>query len=553
MDLARDVKDAPGGSPYPPVRMIPRRSKRSTGPVLATLAIGVVPLILTLWITHHREFSHAQNQLNLTVERRAQAMDRVRSAADGVLHQLAEETKSLDPAAAAVELQRQVYRSPLFREAGLIRDGRLIASSLGATTPPLEIAPSQRSRSDRTGVQIVGVVRTQLMSENSLVLSLSTGPDSEVNLLVDPTLLEAAVLGPADLREGASVMVSPDGVVLLDSDTGSGTRGQSREKTIESVRVSERFGVRHVARLARSWAMRGWLEDAFILAPGGLLCCGLLAALVGEYARRTHGLDDELRLALANGEFEPHYQPTMELATGRCVGAEVLLRWKHPQSGYIRPDLFIAAAESSGLIVPITDHLMKSVVRDMSRLMRGNPSLHLGINLAPEQFASAALLPTLRSIFHPESIAPAQILLEATERTAMDGEAMMKAFTSLREAGFTIALDDFGTGYSSLSYLSRLRFDTLKIDASFVKRIGQDHVSSGLLDTIADLGRKLDVAMVAEGIETKPQLDYLIERGVAYGQGWLFAKAMPAADFIRFVHEHSAPARPGTMSGQAAI
>ena len=156
-------------------------------------------------------------------------------------------------------------------------------------------------------------------------------------------------------------------------------------------------------------------------------------------------------------------------------------------------------------------------------------------------------------IFHDASIQPRQILLEATERTAMDSETMMKAFSALREAGFTIALDDFGTGYSSLSYLSRLRFDTLKIDASFVRRIGQDHVSSGVLNTIADLGRTLEVDMVAEGIETQPQLEHLIEHGVQFGQGWLFAKAMPAADFIRYVHEHATPATPGTMSGQSAI
>ena len=533
--------------------MIPRRSKRITGPVIITLCIGIVPLILTLWLTHHREFTHAQDQLDRAVERRSQAMDRVLAAADGLLHQLQTETKDLDPAAAAALLQRLVYRSPLFREAGLIRRGEIIATSLGPTVPPKPVAPEDRSKPDKSGVQILGVVKTQVMSETSLILALSTGKDSEVNLLVDPTLLEAAVLGPADLREGSSIMVAPDGKVLLDSDTGSGAKGQRPERTIESVRVSERFGVRHVARLARSWAMRGWLEDAFILVPGGLLCCGLLAAVVGEYARRTHGLDDELRLALANGEFEPHYQPTIDLKSKRCVGAEVLLRWKHPHSGYIRPDLFIAAAESSGLIVPITQHLMSCIVRDMSRLMRSDTTLHLGINLTPEHFADPKLTESLVKIFHDASIQPRQILLEATERTAMDSETMMKAFSALREAGFTIALDDFGTGYSSLSYLSRLRFDTLKIDASFVRRIGQDHVSSGVLNTIADLGRTLEVDMVAEGIETQPQLEHLIEHGVQFGQGWLFAKAMPAADFIRYVHEHATPATPGTMSGQSAI
>ncbi len=482
-------------------------------------------------------------------------MDRLLSAAEGSLRQLAAETVKGDvsPESAAAILQRAVYRSPYFREAGLIVDGQLIATSLGPVTPEKNIDASQRSDSSITGLQILGLIKTQVMNESSVVLAWATGPGSEVNLLVDPTLLAAAVIGPDEMSEGGSLIQTTSGKTLLAAGRGTGGQGDDPHQKIVATDVSPRYGVRNTLSVAKSWATRGWLEDAFILTPGALLCCGIIAALVGEVARRTHSLEDELRVALDRHEFEAHYQPTIELRTRRCVGAEVLLRWKHPQSGYIRPDLFVAAAESSGLIEPITKQLMEQVVQDMQSLLRAFPDLHLGINLAPEQFVKSNLLPTLTSIFHERSIRPRQILLEATERTPLDGEVVRGVFEKLRDAGFTVAMDDFGTGYSSLSYLSRLRFDILKIDASFVKRIGQDHVSSGLLDTIVDLGKRLEVTLVAEGIETEPQLAYLIEQGVQLGQGWLFSKAVPAGEFIAFLNNHSAAATPGTMSGQAAI
>lgn len=275
-----------------------------------------------------------------------------------------------------------------------------------------------------------------------------------------------------------------------------------------------------------------------LLTPLSVVCIAGLAWVVGEVSSRRRGMEDELRVALARGEFEPHYQPTIDLASGRCIGAEVLLRWKHPAAGYVRPDAFIGVAESSGLIDPITQHLMQRVVVEMTPLLRSRPQLHLGLNLAPAQFADPHLAARLTQVFHASSIPPSSILLEATERAAMQGEGLAGVIDSLRQAGFRVALDDFGTGYSSLSYLSRLKVDTLKIDASFVWRIGKDHVSAGVLEAITHLARTLDAEMIAEGIETQEQRSHLISLGVRQGQGWLYSKALPASEFIAYVERH---------------
>jgi sensor c-di-GMP phosphodiesterase-like protein len=242
---------------------------------------------------------------------------------------------------------------------------------------------------------------------------------------------------------------------------------------------------------------------------------------------------------LAKGEFEPHYQPIMDMATGRCAGAEVLLRWKHPESGYVRPDLFIQTAESSGLIDPIMDQVMARAASDLGPLLASRPDLHIGFNLTPEQFATPGLPMRLLRHFHEGTIRPGQVHLEATERTALESEAVAKVFDELKRLGFGIALDDFGTGYSNLASLSRLSFDVLKIDASFVRRIGQGHVSEGVLEAITTLGATLGVQMVAEGVETAEQHEHLKARGVQMGQGWLYAKAMPAGEFAEFVGLHA--------------
>lgn len=515
--------------------MIQRRLPNLGRPVMLTLVVGLVPLFLALWLTYDRELSRAREGLSAAVARRVTAMDRLLAEAELVLRRLDEETAGKSPAEAAKAMQQAVYRSPAFREAGLVRAGKLVATSLGPVEPPLAVTPAGMSRPGMAGLQVVGLVRTKVMDTDSLVVAWSTGHGSEVNLLVDPRLLRAAVLGPEELREGTAAIRGPDGRVLLESEAGSGQQG-SGAWLVERA-ISPKYAMEHEARVARSWAMRRWADDAWLLSVGGILTCGVMALLVGEATSRRKGLEHELKVALARREFEPHYQPIMDMATGRCAGAELLLRWKHPQSGYVRPDLFIQTAETSGLIDPIMDQVMAQAASELSGLMAARPTLYVGINLTPEQFAQPGLPMRLLRHFHEGTIRPQQVHLEATERTALESDAVAKTFDEVKRLGFGIALDDFGTGYSNLSSLSRLSFDVLKIDASFVRRIGQGHVSEGVLEAITHLGATLGVEMVAEGVETPEQHEHLKARGVQMGQGWLYAKAMPAAEFEAFVRE----------------
>jgi sensor c-di-GMP phosphodiesterase-like protein len=179
------------------------------------------------------------------------------------------------------------------------------------------------------------------------------------------------------------------------------------------------------------------------------------------------------------------------------------------------------------------------VAKDMGETMRARSDLHIGVNLAPQHFNSTRIVDVLPRILKRYHLPMQRLVLEATERgmIAQDVETSRAVMRDLRSMGARIAIDDFGVGYSSLAYLHTFTFDVLKIDASFVKRIGTDSVSAGLIDAIIDLGHTLKVEMVAEGVETAEQLEFLKARGVGAVQGWLFAKAMPAGEFLEYLRK----------------
>lgn len=278
---------------------------------------------------------------------------------------------------------------------------------------------------------------------------------------------------------------------------------------------------------------RLWQEQ-LIWVPFGLLLALMFIGGVIWMSRRRLSPLGELRFAIERREFIVHYQPIIELKTGICTGAEALVRWRRPDGSIVRPDLFIPLAEESGLILPITDQVIDLVISDLGALLTQNPQLHIAINLSAQDIKSGRVLDVLNRKLAKSGIAAKQIWLEATERGFMDMEAARATIEKARAQGFWVAIDDFGTGYSSLSYLQKLPLDALKIDKSFIDTIGTDSVSSNVTPHIIDMAKTLQLKIVAEGIETQEQADYLLAREVEYGQGWLYSKALPAADFIPF-------------------
>ncbi|QDX82094.1 hypothetical protein B9N43_13060 [Denitratisoma sp. DHT3] len=247
-------------------------------------------------------------------------------------------------------------------------------------------------------------------------------------------------------------------------------------------------------------------------------------------ARRT--LLGDLRSALADDQLRLHYQPIVDLQTGLIVKAEALVRWQHPVQGLISPAVFIPLAEEVGLIEEIGDWVFRTAARQAKAWQQQGWPLQVSINKSPRQFNSsfsgASWLDFLREI----DLAPQQLVIEITEGLLLDQcSAVTEQLLSYREAGIEIAVDDFGTGYSALSYLQRFDIDYLKIDRSFISDLSESADDRALADAIIVMAHKLGPRVIAEGVETGYQRDWLISSGCDFVQGFLYARPLPLTEF----------------------
>ena len=250
-------------------------------------------------------------------------------------------------------------------------------------------------------------------------------------------------------------------------------------------------------------------------------------------------MESELHKAIEREELELHYQPKFDLASGRLVGAEALMRWNHPQRGLVSPLQFIPLAEDTGLIVPMGAWALRAAcVAAADWNSRSSDPLKIAVNLSARQFPGGDLARTVREALSFANCQPQWLELEITESLLLDGrDEIRSVLEELSQLGITIAIDDFGTGYSALSYLTRFPVQILKIDRAFIKELPSDRGNAEqLVKAIVSLGQSLNMALVAEGVETKAQADYLSGLGCEVVQGFLFGKPVPRASFEQWVH-----------------
>jgi EAL domain-containing protein (putative c-di-GMP-specific phosphodiesterase class I) len=246
--------------------------------------------------------------------------------------------------------------------------------------------------------------------------------------------------------------------------------------------------------------------------------------------RRTR-LARDLPDALSRGQLRLVYQPVVGLAERRVLGLEALLRWDHPLLGEVPPEEFIPLAEDDGLIVPMQRWVLDRATAELARLLRQGRDLQLGVNISVRHLQAGCLVPDVAAALGRAGLPPHRLMLEVTESLFIgELDRAEGDLTALHEMGCVISLDDFGRGYSTFAYLARLPVDVLKMDREFLAGIEDDERSAALVHSVIDLGRRLDIDVVAEGVETPGQLATLRELGCRYLQGRLLGEPTSAAD-----------------------
>jgi sensor c-di-GMP phosphodiesterase-like protein len=284
---------------------------------------------------------------------------------------------------------------------------------------------------------------------------------------------------------------------------------------------------------------------AKILVPIGLLMGMLLAYAVTRVAKGQMSLPAVIRSGLRNREFFVVFQPVVRLQDRTWVGAEALIRWKRPDGQVIRPDLFIPAAEETGLIHAITAEVLRLVEPTLAALARRDDDVFLSINLSRQDLQEAGMEAMLHDLIARSGARPAQLHLEITERGLADTDDARLLIDRVRAQGLCVAVDDFGTGYSSLSELGRLNLDTIKIDKAFVDTIDGATVTSQVASHIVEMAHALSLGMIAEGIEREAQAQILESWRVQFGQGYLFARPMSRLAFLEGLARQDRTGRPG--------
>jgi sensor c-di-GMP phosphodiesterase-like protein len=339
----------------------------------------------------------------------------------------------------------------------------------------------------------------------------------QAGLWVEKLRLTAA---PADAQ-----LPRPDDVpigVTIDRAAGRVVSRFSRSGVlpidIVAIEPLSSFWDRHVQTLAAA-------------SGAGLVLVAVWTYGLMRYTRRQLSPASLLRRALARGRIHAYYQPTVELATGRCAGAEVLARWKMKNGDVVEAASFIPVAETAGLLPDVTRAVLDAPLGELREFLRESSGFRLFINLSAADLDNPRFSEWLDRRLKSSGVPARAIGFEITERALVNTDAARDTIRTLRARGHTIAVDDFGTGYSSLSYLSSFELDVLKIDKSFVDAIGTESATSHVIVHVIEMARSLGLRIVAEGVEREDQARWLRDHGVDYAQGFLFGPPLPSADF----------------------
>jgi sensor c-di-GMP phosphodiesterase-like protein len=386
-----------------------------------------------------------------------------------------------------------------------------------------------------------GMTAEQSVPGTMLTMSMVRFGDSQepaLRLRAPVGLHHLAVLVPTEVFETDDVTAPAEGlgIRLMLAGVPMVLRPLSGPTTPNDVRVtaaSSQFPISvEIVRTIEGLRAGAAAPLLYSRLAGALIGLLILAVAVLATRQRQDPVED-LRSAIKAGELVPYYQPVVDLASGKLVGCEVLVRWKKPSGEMIPPGSFIPLAENSGLIFELTNRLMEAARDEVAAVYATRPGLKLGFNVHADHFLKDRIVADVHHVFAQSPIRPSQIMLEVTERAPLaDLTDARRTIAALQALGVKVAIDDVGTGHGGLNYLLKLGVDAIKIDKMFIDAIGTERYSNAIIETLVELSRTMKIDVVAEGVESFEQVEYLREHGIHMAQGHVFAPALPGGAFL---------------------
>lgn len=512
------------------------RSRVAVVSTLAAAALAVAGPIALALILARREAIRSETARTLAYAQ--DALGRSEATADQILQAVAalvaaDHGESCSPQIEGL-MRRLDVASSYIQAIGRVRNDTIVCSSLGKDAGSLPLGPVDFSQDGGAGFRLD--VRLPFAPATSFLVIEKDGFAAVIHkgLPIDVTTLRPDVTLGTFAISNHRILTARG---RLDVDwlrrlgDSSVTVFLDRDRLVTIVR-SGRFLIGALAAAPTTSISERLRQTALLLVPVGLVAGLILAVAVLHLARQQLAMPAVIRAALRREEYSLAYQPTVDLRTGRWVGAEALIRWRRPGGEMVRPDLFIPVAEDAGLIQRVTERVLELAARDAAGFFARHREFHLGINLSAADLHDPRTAELVLGLARATGAGPRNLMIEATERGFTDPRLAEQVVTTLRANGVLVAIDDFGTGYASLSQLENLALDYLKIDRAFVESIGTTAVTSEVVPHIVDMARALHLEIIAEGVETEVQAGFLRDLGVHYAQGYLFGRPMPFARLV---------------------
>jgi sensor c-di-GMP phosphodiesterase-like protein len=522
-----------------------RTSHSAIATVVASVAIfAAAGHFLTTAIIKGEQQRRLQELTDIALRRLEAAVEFGASSVDDIV---TSGNVGCDPAALQ-QFRLQVYQRSTVKDIRLLNhDGSVVCSAYSET---LEFDRDwvDRSKMLYTGEASLRLFRIEQFGGEALGVMRDVDAMRSVAAIISINSFLFDIM-PADLRARSEILLSLNNQQQLARFSFEGvdlsqpvqvTKTSGRYPLHATIRIEE-------AALAAAYSRGYWL--AMLVAHGlGLMFGALLA-----WARRSEGPVADLDRALARGEFQPFFQPIFQLNNREILGCEMLARWIRPDGTIIPPMKFIPLAEQSGRIRAMTWQILAIALRELNMQLRQNKHFKLSFNVVPSHLMSDDFVDVLRKIVADARVSARQIVLEITERDELqDLAAAAKVVRQLREFGFRVAIDDVGVGHSGLSHLKALGANTMKIDKFFVDTI-EDDSTSRIVKTLVHLAEGLRMNVVAEGIETEPQIRSLLACGVQQGQGYIVSPPVPSARLLELIEMRQPSAAAERSSTRAAL